>query len=84
MLPRTATCPAAPNLTSLTKRVPVLPRVPQFQTLPPCRGGHRCYHVSRGSGSLLPTEKGSSVAMCPIALDLASPLRRALMLPPVP
>jgi hypothetical protein len=36
--------------------------------------------TSRGSGPRLPAEVGSSIAMCPMALDLTSQLRWALAL----
>jgi hypothetical protein len=42
-----------------------------------------CCHVSSSSELRLPTEEGSSAAICPSALDLASLLMRALVLPHV-
>jgi hypothetical protein len=45
-----ATCPMAPDLASLLRRAPTLPRVPQLQTSLPYRGGLRCFHVFHGSG----------------------------------
>jgi hypothetical protein len=37
-----ATCPVAPDPTSLIGRAPVPSRVPWFWTPPPCKGGLRC------------------------------------------
>jgi hypothetical protein len=48
MHPHAATCPAAPNPASLTRWVPALPCVLQLWTSPPCGGGLRHCHVSRG------------------------------------
>jgi hypothetical protein len=79
-----ATCPAAPNLASLSRTAPVLPHVPWLRTSPPCQGGLRYCHVSHGSGPCLPVKEGSSAATCPVAPDLASLLRRAPVLSCVP
>jgi hypothetical protein len=81
MLPHIAMCPTALNLASLSRRDPVLPRISQLQTSPPYQGGLRCCHVSYSFGPRLPIEEGSGAAMCPIALDRASLLRRASVLP---
>jgi hypothetical protein len=78
------TCPAAPNPASLLKRVLVLPHIPRLWILPPCSGGLRRCHASRGSGSCLPTQEGSGAATRPTAPDPASLLRRALVLPHIP
>jgi hypothetical protein len=40
------TCPVAPGLTSLSRRAPTLPRVPQLRTPPSCGGGLWRCHVS--------------------------------------
>jgi hypothetical protein len=53
-------CPAAPDLTYLLRWAPVLPCVPQLQTLPPWRGELWCCHVSHGFGFCLP-ERGAPV-----------------------
>jgi hypothetical protein len=78
---RTATCPTASDSASLALELPCVPRL---QILPPCSGGFRCCHVSRGSESCLPAHKGSGVATCPTAPDPASLLERASVLPHVP
>jgi hypothetical protein len=52
--------------------------------LTPCRGGLRCYHVSRGPRPCLPTEVGSGATTCPAAPYLTSLLRWAPTLPCVP
>jgi hypothetical protein len=81
---RTATCPIAPNLTSLLGRAPVLLRVPRLRILPPYLGGLWRCHVSRGFGSCLPVWEGSSAATCPATSDPTSLLGRAPTLPRVP
>jgi hypothetical protein len=43
-----------------------------------------CCHMSRSSELCLPVEEGSGVITCPVALDLASILRRAPVPPHVP
>jgi hypothetical protein len=58
----------------------VLPHVPQRRTLPPCRGGLWCHHMSCGSRPHHPVEDGSGATMCPAAPDPTTLLRRA----PVP
>jgi hypothetical protein len=78
-----ATCPATIDPASLLGRAPTLPCVTRLWILPPCSGGLRCCHVSRDSGSCLPTQEGSGTATCPAAPDLASLLERALALPHV-
>jgi hypothetical protein len=67
------TCPVAPNLASLARRAPVLPRVLRPQTSPPCGGEFRCCHVSLGPGPHLLTEVSSGATMCPMAPGSASP-----------
>jgi hypothetical protein len=79
-----ATCPTALDLASLLGRAPVLPRVMRLWILPPYSGGLWCCHVSRSSRSCLPAQEGSSAAMSPTALDPASLLGRASVLPHVP
>jgi hypothetical protein len=44
----------------------------QLRTLPPCRDGLRCCHVSYSSEPHLPVEMGSGAITCPTTLDLAS------------
>jgi hypothetical protein len=81
---RTATCTIALDPASLLGRAPALSRVPRLWILPPCSGGLRRCHVSRGARSCVPAQDGSDAVMCPTALDPASLLRRALALPHVP
>jgi hypothetical protein len=50
--------PTAPDLASLLKWTPALPRVSQLRSLPPWRGELRCCHVSHGSELWLP-ERGA-------------------------
>jgi hypothetical protein len=50
---------AASNLSSLLRRAPVLPRVPQIWTSLLCRGGLRCFHVSHGSELYFPKGRAS-------------------------
>jgi hypothetical protein len=80
----TATCPIAPDLTSLPRRAPVLPCVLWPQTLPPCQGGLWRYHVSYSSEPYHPAMEGSGIAACPMAPDPTSLLERAPALPRVP
>jgi hypothetical protein len=82
--PRTATCPAALDPASLTRRAPTLPRASRLRTPPPCSGGLRCCHVSHGSGPRLPAQEGSGAVTCHTALDPASLFERALVLPHAP
>jgi hypothetical protein len=82
--PRAATCPAALDPVSLPRWAPTLPRTPQLQTSPPCRGGLQRHHVSHSPGPCLPNEEGSDAAACPMTLDLTSQPRRAPALPHVP
>jgi hypothetical protein len=56
-------CIVALDLASLLRRALMLPRVPQFQTLPPWRDELRCCHVSHGAGLCLP-ERGAPVQQC--------------------
>jgi hypothetical protein len=84
VVPCVATCPTAPDLTSILRWAPALPHVLQLWTLAPRRGALRRCHASRNSGPHHPTVAGSVVATWPVAPDLASPLRRAPMLPCVP
>jgi hypothetical protein len=58
-----------------------LPRVLWLRISPPSWGGLRRCHVPYGSGPRLPAEVDSSAATCPMALDLASRLRWAPVLP---
>jgi hypothetical protein len=82
--PRTATCPAALDPASLTRRAPVLPRATRLRTSPPCSGGLRCCHVPHGSGPRLSAWEGSGAAMCHTAPNPAYLLGRAPVLPRVP
>jgi hypothetical protein len=75
------TCPMAPDLTSQSRWALALPHVLRLRTSPPDWGEFWCCHVSYGSGPLLPAEVGSDAAMCHMALDLTSRLRRARTLP---
>jgi hypothetical protein len=52
-----------------------LPRKLYLQTIPPCIGGLRRHHVSRGPESHLLAEVSSDAATCPLAPDLASLMR---------
>jgi hypothetical protein len=81
--PRTIMCPTALDPASLLRRAPTLLCASCPQTPPPCSGGLRCRHVSHGSGPRLPAREGSGAAMFPTALDPASLLRRASVLPRV-
>jgi hypothetical protein len=82
--PRATTYPVAPDLSSLSRCAQVLPHVLQPRTLPSCRGGLRCCHVSRGPGPRLLAELSSGAATCSLAPDLTSLLRWTLVLPCVP
>jgi hypothetical protein len=84
MHPCTATCPTAPDPASLPRRALALPHVPWLWTLPPCSRGLRCCHMSHGSGPRLPAWEGSGAATYRMALDPASLLERALVLPCAP
>jgi hypothetical protein len=64
-----ATCPLAPDPTSLLGRALELPRIPQLRTLPPYLGGLRRCYVYHGTGPCLPTLKGSGAATCRVALE---------------
>jgi hypothetical protein len=75
-----ATSPVAPNTTSLLWRALALPRASQLWTPPPCSRGLRRCHVSRGSGPHLPAHDGSDAVTCPVALNPASLVERALVL----
>jgi hypothetical protein len=59
------------------------PRALQLWTLPSYQGGLRRCHVSHSTEPHLPIREGSSAAMWPMALDLASLLGRAPVLPRV-
>jgi hypothetical protein len=61
-------CFVAPDLASLLRRAPVLPRVPWLRTPPLRWGGLQCCHVSHGSEPHLPTKEGSGGAMYPTTL----------------
>jgi hypothetical protein len=80
----TITCPIAPDPASLSRRALALPRAPRLRIPPPSSGGLRCYHVSHGSGPYLPTREGTGAATCHVALDPASLLGRAPVLPRAP
>jgi hypothetical protein len=56
----TATCPSAPDLTSLMRWAPMLPHEPRPQTSPPCWAELRRCHMSHGSGLCLP-KRGAPV-----------------------
>jgi hypothetical protein len=72
------------RLKSKTKSKTYYHMSPQLQTLPPCLGGLRRCHVLHGSGPRLLVWEGSGATTCPAALDHASLLRRAPMLPCAP
>jgi hypothetical protein len=59
------TCPAAPDLASLLKRAPALPRVPQLRNSLPCRGGLRRFYVSHCCGLCFPKGKTSVLSRLP-------------------
>jgi hypothetical protein len=80
----TATCSMAPDPASLLGRASALPHVPRHRTPPPCSGGLGRCHVSHGTRSCLPAWEGFGAVTCPTALDPASLLGRALVLPCVP
>jgi hypothetical protein len=55
MHPRTATYPVAPDLASLLRWPPTLPRVPRPWTSPPYRGGlRRCTNVTENQFGFMP------------------------------
>jgi hypothetical protein len=62
----------------------VPPSVQKLRTLPPTLGGLWHYHVSSSSRPCLPAKGSSCAATCPTAPNLASLLRRGLVLPCVP
>jgi hypothetical protein len=68
-------CPAAPDLASLLRWAPALPRVPQLWNWPPWWGELWCCHVSRSPEPRLLTEVNSDAAKYPSSPDLASLLR---------
>jgi hypothetical protein len=76
-----ATYPTALDLTSRLRWDPSLPQVLRLWTSPPDWDGLRRCHVPYGSKPHLLAEVGSSVTMCPMALELASRLRWTLALP---
>jgi hypothetical protein len=63
-----ATCPMTLDHASLLGRAPTLPHVPRLCILPTCSGGHRCWHMSHGTGPYLPVREGSDAATSPTAL----------------
>jgi hypothetical protein len=67
-----ASCPTAPDPTSLLRWAPTLSRALQLWTLPPYRGGLWRYHMSYGFGSRIPAEVGSGTTTCPMAPELTS------------
>jgi hypothetical protein len=83
MHPHTATCPMAPDHASRLRLAPALPHALRLWTSHPGSGQLWRCHVSYGSGPRLSAKVGSDVVMCPMALDLASWLRWALVLPSV-
>jgi hypothetical protein len=78
------TYPTASDPASLLGRALALSRVLQLRISPPCSGGLRHCHVSRGTGSRLPAREGSDAATCPAASYPTSLLGRAPVLPRVP
>jgi hypothetical protein len=60
-----ATCPMAPDPTSLLGKSLMLPRVARLWTPPPCSRGLRYYHVSHGSRLHIPAREGSGATTCP-------------------
>jgi hypothetical protein len=84
MPPCVATCPAAPYLASLLKKVLMLLCALQLRISSPYQGELWRCHVSCNSGSHLAAEVGSSAGMCLTTLDLASLPRRTPALPHVP
>jgi hypothetical protein len=60
-----------------------LPQTLQLRTSTPCQCGLRRCHMSYGSRPHLPAKVVSDSATCPMALDLSSRLRQALVLPHV-
>jgi hypothetical protein len=54
----------------------MLPRVPWLRTLPLYLGGLRRCHASLSSGPHLASGVGFSIAMCPLALNRTSSLKR--------
>jgi hypothetical protein len=61
-----------------------LPHALWLWTLPPYRGGLWRYHVPHDFGPRLPAREGSSAVTCHMALNPASLLRRAPVLPHAP
>jgi hypothetical protein len=80
-----ATCPMAPDLNSRQRWAPMLSRVLWLRTLPPDRGGLRCYHMSYVFGPRLPAEVGSDVVMYPAVPcgPWASSIKKSLAVLPV-
>jgi hypothetical protein len=72
MHPQAATYPVASDHASLPRWALALPCVLWPQTLPPCRGGLRCCHTSRGPEPHLLAEVSSGASTCPMALGSAS------------
>jgi hypothetical protein len=66
------TCPTAPNLTSLLRWVPVLPRGTWPQASSTCWVELRRRHTFLNFGPRLPAEVGSDTVMCPMALGSTS------------
>jgi hypothetical protein len=77
MRPYAATYLAVLGSATPFKRAPVVPHIPQIRTLPPCTGGLRYRHTSRGSEPHLPVQEGSGAPKRPAAPNPASPLGMA-------
>jgi hypothetical protein len=78
-----STCPAVLDLASMSRWALALPHILRPWTLPPCRGGLRCYHVSHGRKPCLLAKVSSSAATCSSPPDLTSLLRWTPALPHV-
>jgi hypothetical protein len=66
MHPHAVMCHAAPDLASLSRWAPVLPRVLQLWTSHLRQGKLRRCHVSHGTGPRLPAGEGSGAVTHPI------------------
>jgi hypothetical protein len=71
---------AVPETTSLLRDGSNTATCLRLQTPPFFLGGLRRCHMPRGSGPSLAIQEGSDAAMCPLASDLTSLLRRDLTL----
>jgi hypothetical protein len=81
--PHAVMCSIALDQASLLRRAPVLLRVPWLHTTSLCLGGLRRYHASLSSGPRPALGVGSSTAMCLLAPNRTSSLKRAPLLPHV-